>query len=179
MLAHLSDPHLAPLPTPHPLELVGKRIGGFINWHYGAYVVLIVGLWSILALSSTLATEARRASPDLVVELGLAARRRHVSVETRAVNRVSPLRPDAARRFSPATTVVAGGPAFRRSRWSAPALVAAMRPAAPTTVDGQRSPADPMFDRFWGLANESGITVVTRDYSLFESPVAVDYFTSE
>ena len=26
---------------------------------------------------------------------------------------------------------------------------------------------------------DTGITVVTRDYSLFESPVAVDYFTSE
>ena len=32
VLAHLSDPHLAPLPTPHPLELAGKRLGGFINW---------------------------------------------------------------------------------------------------------------------------------------------------
>ena len=29
------------------------------------------------------------------------------------------------------------------------------------------------------FVTESGITVVTRDYSLFESPVAVDYFTSE
>jgi len=29
------------------------------------------------------------------------------------------------------------------------------------------------------LVTESGITVVTRDYSLFESPVTVDYFTSE
>jgi glucose-1-phosphate adenylyltransferase len=29
------------------------------------------------------------------------------------------------------------------------------------------------------VVTESGITVVTRDYSLFESPVAVDYFTSE
>jgi glucose-1-phosphate adenylyltransferase len=26
---------------------------------------------------------------------------------------------------------------------------------------------------------DSGITVVTRDYSLFENPVAVDFFTSE
>src|ERR1019366_8267983 len=26
---------------------------------------------------------------------------------------------------------------------------------------------------------DSGITVVTRDYSLFENPVEVDYFTSE
>lgn len=29
------------------------------------------------------------------------------------------------------------------------------------------------------LVTETGITVVTRDYSLFENPVAVDYFTSE
>ena len=29
------------------------------------------------------------------------------------------------------------------------------------------------------FVTESGITVVTRDYSLFESPVTADYFTSE
>ena len=34
VLAHLSDPHLAPLPAPHPLELAGKRLSGFINWQY-------------------------------------------------------------------------------------------------------------------------------------------------
>jgi glucose-1-phosphate adenylyltransferase len=34
-------------------------------------------------------------------------------------------------------------------------------------------------DRQRYFVTESGITVVTRDYSLFESPVAVDYFTSE
>src|SRR5437763_5562 len=33
VLAHLSDPHLAPLPRPRLHELVGKRIGGFVNWH--------------------------------------------------------------------------------------------------------------------------------------------------
>lgn len=31
-LAHLSDPHLAPLPRPHPLELLSKRGLGYINW---------------------------------------------------------------------------------------------------------------------------------------------------
>src|SRR5262249_3995736 len=31
-LAHLSDPHLAPLPTPHWKELIGKRLTGYINW---------------------------------------------------------------------------------------------------------------------------------------------------
>ena len=34
-------------------------------------------------------------------------------------------------------------------------------------------------DRQKYFVTESGITVVTRDYSLFESPVTVDYFTSE
>ncbi len=35
-----------------------------------------------------------------------------------------------------------------------------MRPAAPTTALGQRSPTDPMFDPFWARVNEAGITVV-------------------
>lgn len=34
-------------------------------------------------------------------------------------------------------------------------------------------------DRQKYFVSDSGITVVTRDFSLFESPVAVDYFTSE
>jgi glucose-1-phosphate adenylyltransferase len=38
---------------------------------------------------------------------------------------------------------------------------------------------DPEADRQRYFVTESGITVVTRDYSLFENPVAVDYFTSE
>jgi glucose-1-phosphate adenylyltransferase len=38
---------------------------------------------------------------------------------------------------------------------------------------------DPEADRQHYFVTDSGITVVTRDYSLFESPVAVDYFTSE
>jgi 3',5'-cyclic AMP phosphodiesterase CpdA len=31
-LAHLSDPHLAPLPAPRWSELIGKRATGYINW---------------------------------------------------------------------------------------------------------------------------------------------------
>jgi glucose-1-phosphate adenylyltransferase len=38
---------------------------------------------------------------------------------------------------------------------------------------------DPESDRQKYFVTESGITVVTRDYSMFESPVTVDYFTSE
>jgi 3',5'-cyclic AMP phosphodiesterase CpdA len=32
VLAHLSDPHLAPLPFPRPRELLSKRGLGYINW---------------------------------------------------------------------------------------------------------------------------------------------------
>lgn len=42
-------------------------LGGFVSWHYGAYFALLAGLWSILALSSTLAGEARRGSLDFAV----------------------------------------------------------------------------------------------------------------
>ena len=42
-------------------------LGGFISWHYGAYFALLAGLWSILALSSVLAGEARRGSLDFAV----------------------------------------------------------------------------------------------------------------
>lgn len=37
-----------------------------------------------------------------------------------------------------------------------------MRPAAPTTVQGQRAPTDPMFDPFWARVNEAGVTVVVH-----------------
>jgi 3',5'-cyclic AMP phosphodiesterase CpdA len=33
LLAHLSDPHLGPLPRPNLTELAGKRLLGFVNWH--------------------------------------------------------------------------------------------------------------------------------------------------
>jgi 3',5'-cyclic AMP phosphodiesterase CpdA len=31
-LAHLSDPHIPPLPTPRASELIGKRMLGYLNW---------------------------------------------------------------------------------------------------------------------------------------------------
>ncbi|HLJ91432.1 MAG TPA: glucose-1-phosphate adenylyltransferase [Candidatus Angelobacter sp.] len=38
---------------------------------------------------------------------------------------------------------------------------------------------DPEQDAKNYVVTETGITIVTRDYSLFENPVAIDYFTSE
>ncbi len=49
VLAHLSDPHLGPLPRPRLAELVGKRAIGYVNWwrkrgriHQGAVLQRIV-----------------------------------------------------------------------------------------------------------------------------------------
>jgi 3',5'-cyclic AMP phosphodiesterase CpdA len=38
-LAHLSDPHLGPIPTPRAHELANKRGLGFINWYRGRHAI--------------------------------------------------------------------------------------------------------------------------------------------
>ena len=45
------------------------------------------------------------------------------------------------------------------------ARVVAIRHGSAVTADGLRSPADPMFDNFWGLAQESGVVVSSHDGS--------------
>jgi 3',5'-cyclic AMP phosphodiesterase CpdA len=39
VLAHLSDPHLGPIPTPRARELANKRGLGFINWYRGRHTI--------------------------------------------------------------------------------------------------------------------------------------------
>jgi ABC-2 type transport system permease protein len=50
-------------------------LGGVVNWKYGPFFALGAGLWSILALSSTLAGEASRGSLDLVAAAPFGKRR--------------------------------------------------------------------------------------------------------
>jgi pyroglutamyl-peptidase len=70
-----------------------------------------------------------RTHPDAIVHLGLASRRKQVSVETRAVNRLTTLHPDAARRRAAARAVRAGGLPALRSPLAGPSLVMLMRRA--------------------------------------------------
>mgnify|MGYP000943716905 CR=1 FL=1 len=53
-----------------------------------------------------------------------------------------------------------------------------MRPAAPNTKWGQRSPGDPVFDPFWARVNEAGITVVAHagDSGVSSNGYAVEGF---
>jgi ABC-2 type transport system permease protein len=50
-------------------------LGGYLSWKYGLLFVLVTALWSILALSSTLAREASRGSLDFVATAPFGKRR--------------------------------------------------------------------------------------------------------
>jgi ABC-2 type transport system permease protein len=60
--------------------LAGKPVhvdtlGGYLQYKYGAFFPLIASLWSILALSATLASEARRGSLEFVAATAMSRRR--------------------------------------------------------------------------------------------------------
>ena len=50
-------------------------MGGYLQYKYGTFFPLILTLWSILALSGTLASEAQRGSLEFVASSGLSRRR--------------------------------------------------------------------------------------------------------
>ncbi len=52
-----------------------ETLGGYISYKYGTFFPLVVSLWSILALSGTLASEARRGSLEFVAATPLARAR--------------------------------------------------------------------------------------------------------
>ncbi|MDE2362317.1 MAG: peptidase C15 [Hyphomicrobiales bacterium] len=80
----------------------------------------------VYAIEPHLDAIAAREKPDAIVHLGVAGQRRRVSVETRARNRRSIIRPDAQRRFS-ARLAHPGAASERRSGWNARLLCAALR----------------------------------------------------
>lgn len=61
------------------------------------------------------------------------------------------------------------------------ARVIVMRPAAPTTENGQRSPFDDMYDPFWARVNEAGITTVIHagDSGYSSNGYANDAFSAQ
>jgi ABC-2 type transport system permease protein len=61
-----------------------ETLGGSLSWKYGPFFALIAGLWSIVALSGTLASEARRGSLDMVAAAPFGKRR--IAVEKLAAH---------------------------------------------------------------------------------------------
>ena len=60
--------------------LTGKAVnvgtlGGYMSWKYGPFFIFVASLWSILALSGTLALESRRGSMDFIAAAPFGKRR--------------------------------------------------------------------------------------------------------
>lgn len=89
-------------------------------------------------VATRLATLLETHRPDIVIHLGLAARRKTLSIETRALNRLTSIHADATGGLSGASTILRGGEAVRHARWAAAPLAVAMsRRGAPsrTSID--------------------------------------------
>jgi ABC-2 type transport system permease protein len=57
-----------------PVVNVGT-LGGYLQYKYGTFFPVLLSLWSVLALSGTLAAEARRGSLEFVASSGVSRRR--------------------------------------------------------------------------------------------------------
>jgi pyroglutamyl-peptidase len=93
--------------------------------------VLPVRFGEVEAALDQALTQAR---PDLVLHLGLAGRRRHLSVELRASNRLTVLRPDAGRDCAQHTAIERFAPAMRSARWPGAKLARALSAHGPTRL---------------------------------------------
>ena len=72
-LAHLSDPHLAPLPPASLVELAGKRLTGWLNWKRKRHLVHDrATLKALLADLQAQGPDAIAVTGD-IVNIGLAA----------------------------------------------------------------------------------------------------------
>ncbi len=86
------------------------------------------------AVDEALSLALQETLPDVVLHLGLAGRRKALSVEMRALNRVGTLRPDASRAFASARAVMPQAPFERAARWPAQRISAAMNRIAATRL---------------------------------------------
>jgi pyroglutamyl-peptidase len=70
-----------------------------------------------------------RLKPDAILHFGLAARRKYISIETRARNRLSLLHCDASGARAPRRAIIPGAPQFARSTFPTRQIDAALRRA--------------------------------------------------
>lgn len=110
----------------NPAEAIARALGRR-RWpgDIAVAVEILPTRWAVLRRLPAL---LGRHAPDGVLLLGVAARRRALCVETRAVNRATD-RPDAIRAHPDHHQLVAGGPAVRRTTARPRPLLAAARAA--------------------------------------------------
>ena len=76
-LAHLSDPHLAPLPEPRWSELLNKRITGYINWRRNRRFVHARAVLDAIAADLKAQTPGHIACTGDIANIALPAEFRH------------------------------------------------------------------------------------------------------
>lgn len=72
-LAHLSDPHVGPLPRPRLRDLAGKRLTGYMNWRRGRHLVHDMGMLGRIADDIAIARPDHIALTGDLVNIGLPA----------------------------------------------------------------------------------------------------------
>jgi 3',5'-cyclic AMP phosphodiesterase CpdA len=63
-IAHLTDPHVGPLPRPKVRELLSKRIAGFVNWHRNRHDM------HDMDVLAALVADIREQAPDHIICTG-------------------------------------------------------------------------------------------------------------
>jgi pyroglutamyl-peptidase len=79
------------------------------------------------AIAPAIAKHVAALEPDVILHFGVATRRPHICVETRARNRVSTVYCDAAGRQAAMATIIPSGPSFAKVRLPAAEIAAAVR----------------------------------------------------
>lgn len=113
----------------NPTERIVAQLGGAfarrlarLGWRLETAILPVA--WD--ALPAELARLEAAHAPDAVLHLGLAARRRKVTIETRAHNRRRPLSFDAAGRRAATAWIGTGAEPTRRATIAVPRMVAAL-----------------------------------------------------
>ncbi|WP_043539733.1 hypothetical protein [Salinarimonas rosea] len=119
----------------NPTEGLARRLAADPRWRRRGIVaeaLVLPTTWR--AVDEILLPHVRESRPDAVLMLGVAARRRRVTIEVRALNRVGRLLPDAAGGLPMRLAYRPGEPFVRRARIAIGPLLAAMNAAAPGTT---------------------------------------------
>jgi pyroglutamyl-peptidase len=112
----------------NPSEGLARAVARDPRWRRrGIAVEALVLETRYAAIDTHLIPKIREFRPDAILMLGVAARRRHVSIETRAMNRVSRLMPDAGGQIASQLAYRPGAPPALRSRAPVAAMARAMR----------------------------------------------------
>lgn len=113
----------------NPSAIVARAVGDDRRWaRLGRRVKSEVLLVSYARVTERLA-ELAKEPPRVLLMFGVAARRRAVTPEVFAINRITRSLPDAVKSRPGSRIIEPGGSAFRRSRADVPALVRAVRVA--------------------------------------------------